>query len=457
MSFQVLFTGFKMTAENAVVGTTPTDASSPVGSSPKHERKMTTREHWMVSIGCAILGVMALLPFQFLCVILPVLLNHFLDGWQLGNSMLGLCQFLCLVALVVILKIGSLHKWLVQGALAVSLVGMALFPPAFFYGSLTTRAVLVHIIMAFLGACNGALLAAGFARAAILPGNYVAVTSIGHATSGLIAFVVTAIMMNCVHDMSVKDDVMWLTIICCGLNVICCALSIAYMRVFLNAKVCVQSVNNALNGGGSGKGQQEDAPTLSGDIEDMGRQQTSGLQNEALLPPRPWLIMIKGSFWELLSVFLVFFVTFNLFPKVGPVSFNFQDKCPAKIVLFFGMQFIGDFVGRCILPLSNACRMFRFFFLSRNATIAASFLRICFYIPFILAMKMENVPFVNNFAWLMILQFLLAVTLGWVAALSQVYCSQSVVRASEKVRISSLLSIIIAVAISAGLYVAIAY
>lgn len=453
----MLSTGFKMTADNAVVGTTPADASSPVGLSIKHESNMTTCEHWMANIGCGILGVMALLPFQFLCVILPVLLNHFLEGRQLGNSMLGLCQFVCLIALVVILKIGSLHKWLVQGALVVSLIGMALFPPAFFYGSITARSVLIHIIMAFLGACNGTLLAAGFARAAILPRNYVAVTSIGHATSGLIAFVVTAIMMNCVYDMSVKDHVMWLTIICCGLNVTCCALSIAYMRVFLNAEVSVRSVNNALNGGSLGKGQQEDAPTLSGDIEDTGRKQDSRLQNEALLSPRPWPVMIGGSFWELLSVFLVFFVTFNLFPKVGPVSLNFKDKCPEKMVLLFGMMFIGDFVGRCILPLSNVWRPFRLFFLSRNATIAASFLRICFYIPFTLAMKLENVAFVNSFAWLMILQFLLAVTLGWIAALSQVYCSLSVVRASEKVRISSLLSIIIAVAISAGLYVAIAY
>lgn len=443
-----------MAAETEVAGNRPTDAS------PKRGEEMTRREHWMAATGCALSELMTLIPFQFVAVMLPVLSHHFLDGKQLGNSMLGMYQLFCVIALLIILKVGALHGWLIQGGLVLSLVCMGAFSPAFFYGPVACRIALIHIILGLLGTCNAALQAAGFARAAILPRNYVGTTSIGQATAGLVAFVVTAILMNGVFDMDNVNDVKWFSCICCGISVVMCILSIVYMHVFLNAKVCVQSVNNALNGGSDGKATQDDTPTIAADLEEPKRRQnsaSSGTLDESLLPPRPWLTMMRGSFWELLSLFLVFFITFSLFPKVGPVSFNFEGKGPSKMVLLFGMQFVGDFLGRSCLKLTSLHRIFSFLFLSRNATIAASFIRLVFYIPFCMAMKMENTPFINNFAWLMILQLLLAFTLGWVGTLTLIYCSMSVTRMSEKARMGSLSTIVLAVAIGVGLYIALAF
>lgn len=443
-----------MAADSGVAGNRPTDTP------PKQGEEMTRREHCIAAGGCALSGLMTLIPFQFVAVMLPVLSNHFLDGKQLGNSMLGLYQLVCVVTLLIILKIGALHSWLIQGGLVLSLVCMAAFSPAFFYGSVACRIVLVHIILGLLGACNAALQSAGFARAAILPRNYVGTTSIGQATAGLVAFVVTAILMTSVFDMEDVSDVKWFSSICCGISVVMCILSIVYMHIFLNAKVCVQSVNNALNGGSDGKTQQDDTPTVAADLEEPKKRQNSasnGTLDELLLPPRPWLTMMRGSFWELLSLFLVFFITFNLFPKVGPVSFNFEGKAPSKMVLLFGMEFIGDFLGRSCLKLPDLHPMFGFLFLSRNATVVVSFLRFLFYVPFFLAMKMEETPFINSFAWLMIIQLLLAFTLGWVGTLSLIHCSMSVTRMSEKARMGSLSTITLSVAIGVGLYVALAF
>lgn len=431
---------------------TPTEASLPVGFSSK-EDTMTRREQWMVCFGCALLGFMTLLPFQLVVVMLPVLCDHFLDGNQLGNSMLGLYQAVCVLALFAILKVGSLSKWLVQGGLATTFACMTAFGPAFFFGTQTSRIACIHIILGLLGSCNAMLQAASFARAAILPRNCVGITSIGQATAGLVAFILTSILMNCVYDMGVKEDVIVLTSICCGFCAMITLFSILYMHKFLNARVCVQSVRDAIVSSSKNAG---DAPA-EGDVEDVGKREAKFVEDETLLPPRPWLTMIRGSFWELASVFLVFFVTFNLFPRVGPVSFNFDGKGPARMVWLFGMQFIGDFLGRSCLKLTNVHPKFGFLFLSRNATVAASFLRFIFYIPFFLAMKMEDTPFVNSLAWLLIVQLLLAFTLGWVATLSLIHCSLSVVRASEKARMGSLSTIMLATAIGVGLYSALAY
>ncbi|CDJ64626.1 adenosine transporter, putative [Eimeria necatrix] len=443
-----------MTGESGVAGNCPKVPSSP------QDEKMTRREHYMALAGCALTGTMTLIPFQFVAVMLPVLSNHFLEGKQLGNSMLGLYQLICVISLLVILKIGALHKWLIQGGLFLSLACMAALPPVFFYGALNCRIAFAHIILGLLGACNGALQSSGFARAAILPRNYVGTTSIGQAVAGLVAFVVTAILMNGVFDMDKEIDVKWFCSICCGISVLLCVLSMMYMHFFLNAKVCVQSVNNALEGKSDAKTVPDDTPTSVVDLEESKVRQSSGpagSQDESLLPPRPWLTMIKGSWWELLSLFLVFFITFSLFPKVGPVSFNFEGKSPSKMVLLFGMEFVGDFLGRSCLTLPNLHSAFGFLFLPRNGTIIASFLRLIFYVPFLMAMKMENVPFINNFVWLMIIQLLLAFTLGWIGTLTLIHCSLSVTRVSEKARMGSLSTIVLAVAIGIGLYVALAF
>ncbi|KAL8452550.1 hypothetical protein Emag_002339 [Eimeria magna] len=449
-----------MDREGAVLGGAPTDASVPVGGPEKEG--MSKGENLMAGFGCALLGFMCLIPFQFVVVMLPVLSDHFLEGRQLGNSMLGLHQAACVLALLVILRIGSLQKWMVQGALFLALACMAAFAPAFFYGSVTSRIVLIHVILALVGCCNAMLQAAGFARAAILPRNYVGITSIGQATAGLFVFLITSVLMNCVFDMSIKKDVMFFTGICCGVAVLLCVLSIAYMVKFLNAKVCTRSVDNALHGGVSSDKQQEqqraESATCIGNLEEGTElEKHEEQEDETLLPPRPWLTMMRGSCWELTSVFLVFFVSFNLFPKVGPLLFNFEGKAPAKMVWLFGMQFVGDFVGRSCLRLPDIHPGFSFLFLSRKATIVASFLRLLFYIPFFLAAKMDETPFINSFGWLLIIQLFLAITLGWTATLALIYCSLSVKRASEKARMGSLSTITLAVGIGVGLYIALAF
>ncbi|KAL8275464.1 hypothetical protein Esti_000596 [Eimeria stiedai] len=439
-----------MDSEGAVLGGAPTDATVTVGDPVK--QSMSKGERLMVGFGCTLLGFMSLIPFQFVVVMLPVLSDHFLEGKQVGNSMLGLHQAACVLALLVILRIGALQKWMIQGALVLALACMAAFGPAFFYGSVVSRIVLVHIILGLLGCCNAMLQAAGFARAAILPRNYVGVTSIGQATAGLFVFIITSTLMNCVFDMAVKRDVVRFTGICCGVAVLLCVFAITYMVKFLKAKVCMHSVDDALHGGTSADQQQQQAEgaTCAGGIEEGGGLQKLEQEEEALLPPRPWLTMVRGSCWELVSVFLVFFVSFNLFPKVGPLSFNFEGKAPARMIWLFGMQFVGDFVGRSCLKLPNVHSSFSFLFVSRRATIAASFLRLLFYIPFFLAARMENTSFVNHFAWLLTIQLLLAVTLGWNATLSLIYCSTSVTRASEKARMGSLATITLAVGIGVG-------
>ena len=398
---------------------------------------------------------MSIIPFQFVVVMLPVLSHHFLPGRQLSNSMLGLYQATTVLTLFVILKVGSLHKCLLNGGLAIELICMAMFAPAFFYGSMTSRILVLHIIMGSLGIANALLQAAGFARAAILPRNYVGTTSVGQAAAGLVSFIVHGILTEWVYDMDNKEEAKWATSISCGIVVLLCIFSLIYMRFFLNARVSVKSVKDALSAGYDCKKGQDDCPTTSEDIEHLGKTQSSA-EDETLLAPRPWMVMMKSSFWELTSVFLVFFVTFSLFPSVGPVAFNFEGKGPEKMVLLFGMHFIGDFLGRCSVKLPRLHPMLGFFFLSRNATIAGSFLRLVFYIPFVLAAKMEGTPF-NNYAWLMILQFLLAFTLGWIGTLALIHCSLSVIRLYEKARMGSLSTIVLSIAIGMGLYIAMAY
>ncbi|OEH75800.1 putative adenosine transporter [Cyclospora cayetanensis] len=439
------------------VGEGPTEVSTPSPSTSKAEPKMTLYEHLLVSAGCGLSGMMTLIPFQFLVVILPISSKYFLDEQEVENSVLGLYQAGCVLGLFFILKIGSLHKWLIQAGLMISLICMAAVAPCLFYGSVTSRVTLLHIILFFLGVCNAFLQASGFARAAILPRNYVDTTSIGQATAGVFVFIVTGILFNRI-TIDGESDAKYLITIICILAVAMYIVSVLFMHVFLNAPVCVQSVQNARGSWTDEKMQPGHELTSVGDLEDAGNNQSkAGSLDETLLPPRPWGTIIKHSFWELTSVFLVFFVSFSLFPKVGPNSFNFEGKEPSNMVLLFGMQFVGDLLGRSCVKLPGLHSMFSFVFLPRRATIIASFLRFLFYVPFVLAMKMENVAVINNFVWLMIMQFLLAFTLGWIATLALIHSSLSVTRFSEKARMGSLSTITLAVAIGVGLYVALAF
>lgn len=406
--------------------------------------KLSQKEHIFASVGFFLIGVMVLLPFQFILVLQPPLVEHFAGNRDVGNSLLGLYNITSILVSLLMLKIGSLHTWLIKFGLIISIVCLAAYGPVFFYGSTTCTLWLAHIIMGLLGMSNGVIQGSGFSYAAIMPVNYVGTTSVGIAGAGLLSYALTSSLIGHAFDMTVSDEVVTFTSICCGFCIAVTIASFVYVHILFNWSVTRRAELEAKQGNNT------DLENPKKNTEGLEAQDGSGISTSQL-PPRPWREMMKGSFWPLFTVFWCFFVSFSLFPKVGPLGFNFSDKDASSIANLFGLYFVGDFCGRLSLKLPNIHRVFGFLNLSLRGSVVMALLRTLLFVPFFLAMKLENVPVINTMAFCMILMFIMAFTLGWVGTWGLIHCSLSV-RGSEKGRIGALSTISLLSGIAVGLY-----
>lgn len=431
----------------------PVVASASAAAVEKNP-KMTRKEHWGAVIAFLLTGIATALPGQLITAMLPVLTDQFLDGDKHMNTLLGVYKLFSLIPPLVLLKMGSVRAWVVETGLVLSIASTAAFAPAFFYGPKAFRSAITHILMCFTGIFHSALAVSSLACAAVIPNSYVGTYCLGVGAAGMVSFGATALLMHVVFDLRDVNHVKVFAIICSAVGVCVCIVDLVYMHFYFKSTVAVQAVEKAQR---KHRKRMTDLSNRSDD--DDGKQEPQPGQPVEGLPKhsKSVLWMLRVSFWPMMNTALTFFISYNLFPKVGPLNFQYENKTPESIVLLIGMFAFGDFMGRVILELANLHRWFAFLRLSKRATNISAILRILFYVPFFLAAKMEGVTVINNFAWLMVLMFLLSCSLGIVSTAALIHTTDCVHNNRDKEKMSSLATLVITLFSTAGLLVAIAY
>ncbi|PFH32195.1 hypothetical protein BESB_021360 [Besnoitia besnoiti] len=184
-----------------------------------------------------------------------------------------------------------------------------------------------------------------------------------------------------------------------------------------------------------------------------------GVDDECNLPSRGWRFFLKDSGSFLFCVFFNFFVTLNLFPRVGPIMWHYPGfaKNGPQYIILFGLFSVGDFCGKSIPDLSALFpQLKRWLTIPEKMLLPVVLGRLVFAVFFLLGAYLTN-DFFNSFALYVILIFLLSVTNGWCATASMLYASSSVKRFEEKEIVGPTSVLMLLVGIMAGVYSALAY
>lgn len=172
---------------------------------------------------------------------------------------------------------------------------------------------------------------------------------------------------------------------------------------------------------------------------------------------RPWRVYWGLTWQYIAAVTILFFVSMNNFPKLGPVGWHYNQHVPNHFIILFGVWSTGEFLGRVTPDLCRVSkRWFGWTMVNPKILLPFSCSRFIFYVPFVLGYKLVDTAVVNDFWWYTLVMFLFSYTHGWICTLSFIY-SIIFVREEEKGITSSLAVIGLSLGILAGLYTALAY
>ncbi|PHJ21096.1 nucleoside transporter protein [Cystoisospora suis] len=187
-------------------------------------------------------------------------------------------------------------------------------------------------------------------------------------------------------------------------------------------------------------------------------------------PGRSWVQVFRDALPWLSLVVLHMFISFHLFPKVGPLSWHYADPPKNYLVILFGIFCVFELLGRFLPDVRLFKRTAKeasvkegrgprdgWFFLSRRVFVITEFARILFFVPFLLGHILSNVPFINSFYWYCILIALLSLTQGWLATLAFFYAVNSVSSAAEREVTGPMTAIASPLGCVIGLYSAVPY
>ncbi|CBZ51026.1 conserved hypothetical protein [Neospora caninum Liverpool] len=183
------------------------------------------------------------------------------------------------------------------------------------------------------------------------------------------------------------------------------------------------------------------------------------MNDERNWPSRGWRFFLRDSGVFLFCVFFNFFVTLNLFPRVGPIMWHYPGfaKNGPQYIILFGLFSIGDLCGKSIPDLAALFpRWGRWFTISEKMLLPVVLSRTLFAVFFLLGAYLVN-AFFNAFALYVILILLLSVTSGWCATASMMYACASVKRFEEKEIVGPMSVLMLLVGIMTGVYSALAY
>lgn len=200
---------------------------------------------------------------------------------------------------------------------------------------------------------------------------------------------------------------------------------------------------------GYGSGQQQ-SYSRSQDLSSFSRSRRALTP----LPFRTFCQVLRYSLVpNLLSVSLTFFVTRNIFPRLGPLLWNFRQPSPYSLLIYGAIFVWSEFLGRCLPLIGRIIRRFgRWIFVPRKYLLLAVVARAVLYIPFVLGGKLHDTLILNSRWWCGVNVAVLGLTHGWFCTLSYIYTIESLTRLDEKEFTGPLVIIAVSSGTVAGLF-----
>lgn len=205
------------------------------------------------------------------------------------------------------------------------------------------------------------------------------------------------------------------------------------------------------------KGYREHRQSVDAVRADVGAQLEGKTCDGEQAPKRNVLAVARQMWRPLLAILTTFFITLNLFPRIGPVGWHYTRNVPNHFVILFGLFSIADTLGRSTpsLQMVNP-RWLGWTLIPERAYLFAAFTRVLFYVPFFLSYKLENCVVLNDFWWLSCLMLLFAFTHGWFTSMGFIHAVGKVPD-SDKGIAGPLSVVALSLGVLLGLYVALAY
>ncbi|KAL8436699.1 hypothetical protein ACSSS7_001524 [Eimeria intestinalis] len=411
----------------------------------------TCSESWLIRSTFFLLGWCSLFAWNNILYMLPYITEQFLDGWDAGNSLLGVFQVGNLSVQLFLLAFGSVYeRWfyislplgsVLSGALAVVVT----------YGSVRLRIALLHVLCLLFGGCSGFLNGSGFSFAALMPDNEVGVFSTAQGFGSVFSVVLIGILSFTVFNLEVRKDVANLLFILCALTIALQLLTMLLIAVTMRRRVVKAAMAQARallatddtsetssGSAGAAAGTTKSAPTKTG----------LAAVYEA------W----KQGAAPIVSIFIIFFVTCNLFPRVGPLQWDTANPPKNHLVWLLGVFPFGDTLGRCFCILADRVAWFkRIIFFPPKLLPWVCVLRFILYVPFFLSKHLGDNVVLSAFWFQMLEMVALSVTNGWLVTVGFIYSFDAVADVRYKRHVGPLDTVSVILGILSGLYIALLY
>lgn len=401
-------------------------------------------ERWVASITFFFLGMCSIFAWSNILYVMPYVTTQFFDGWDAGNSLLGVYQLGNLTIQLLLLIWGPLHeRWLHLGLFLGSIL-CAAFGPCVIYGSFGTRIAMLHVLCLLLGSGSGFVQGSGVSVAAILPVNQISIYSAGQGFGAIFSVLLIGILSFTALDIDVKDDVAILVHITSAASVAVGVACVALAAVALRQPAAKQAL----------------ADTRSAEDMAAGSGGPSAAKGAAKRKEKTKSLykVFKLAGVPIACIFALFFVTCNLFPRVGPAQWHTANPPKNHLVWLFGIFPFGDTFGKCLCTLADKGFRFKKIILFPPKLLPwVTLLRAVLYVPFFLSKHLvDNVVF-SSFWCQMLEMVLISVSHGWLATVAFMYSFDAVpdVRDKRDVGPVGILSLIFG--IMSGLYFALLY
>ncbi|CDJ28676.1 LOW QUALITY PROTEIN: CG31911-PA, related [Eimeria mitis] len=421
-------------------------------------------EWWITTTAFFFLGMSSLFAWNNVLYLLPYVTEHFLDGYDAGNSLLGVFQVGNLTVQVLLMFVGTVReRWLHLGLFLGSIM-CGVFGPCVIYGSVQTRIALVHVLCFLLGSGSGFVQGSGFSYGAIMPVNQVGVYSAGQGFGAIFSVVLVGILSYTVVDIEIQKDVETLVNVTAGVSAAVGVVCILLMATSIRQAGAKRAVAEALAEGNNKKHKSADGVQGSAssptELQEVSvSSAVPGASTEPVEEKRnALLIVLRQSGVQIACVFLLFFVTCNLFPRVGPLQWDTSNPPKNHLVWLLGVFPFGDTLGKCLCAYAEQGRLFKGFVLfSPRLMPWLTVLRFGLYIPFFLSKHLHENAVFNAFWFQIILMVVLSVTHGWFATLAFIYSVDAVPNMADRKHVGPVAIVSLILGILSGLYFALLY
>ena len=419
-------------------------------------------EWWLTTTAFFFLGMSSLFAWNNVLYLLPYVTEHFLDGYDAGNSLLGAFQIGNLTVQVLLMFVGTVkERWLHLG-LFLGSVMCAVFGPCVFFGSLKTRIALVHTLCFVLGSGSGFVQGSGFSYGAIMPVNQVGVYSAGQGFGAIFSVVLVGILSYTVVDTSVQKDVETLVNSTAGVSAAVGIICILLIAASIRQAGAKKAIAEALAANSNCKSSEEVHRSASSPTElqevSVSSSVVPAVMSSEEKKQSSLLRVLQQSGIPIACVFLLFFVTCNLFPRVGPLQWKTTTPPKNHLVWLLGVFPFGDTIGKCLCAYAEQGKFLKGFVMFPPRVLPwLTLLRFALYVPFFLSKHLQENAVFNAFWFQIIEMIILSVSHGWFATLAFIYSVDAVPDVREKKHVGPIAIVSLILGILSGLYFALLY